>query len=136
MIRTYSDLVKIPDFFGRFEYLKLNGVLGELNQDVNRYLNQMFYRSPEWRSLRRQILLRDNGCDLGVSDLPITGRPLIHHINPITVEDVVRSRDCIFDPENLISVSHETHNAIHYGSFEMLKINEVVIRKPGDTKLW
>lgn len=136
MIRTYSDLVKIPDFFGRFEYLKLNGAIGELNQEVNRYLNQMFYRSSEWKSLRRQILLRDNGCDLGVTDLPILGRPLIHHLNPITVEDVVKGHSCIFDPENLISVSHETHNAIHYGNAEMLKSNEVVIRKPGDTKLW
>ena len=136
MIRTYSELITIPDFLGRFEYLKLNGLTCELNEEANRYLNQIFYRSPEWRKLRREILLRDNGCDLAVDDMPIPDRPLIHHLNPITVKDVTGRAPCIFDPENLVSVSHRTHNAIHYGSVDSLPSFEFVERRPNDTKLW
>ena len=136
MIRTYSELIAIPDFLGRFEYLKLNGLPCELNEEVNRYLNQIFYRSPEWRKLRREILLRDNGCDLAIDDMPIPDRPLIHHLNPITVKDVTERAYCIFDPENLVSVSHRTHNAIHYGNIDSLPTFEFVQRKPNDTKLW
>lgn len=136
MSRTYSELISIPDFLGRFNYLKLDGTVGEMNEEVNRYLNQIFYHTPEWRKLRREILLRDGGCDLGIRDRTIVGRPIIHHLNPITVKDVIGRNEKIFDPENLITVSHDTHNAIHYGNEELLIPDKVNERVPGDTKLW
>lgn len=135
-IRTYSEMMEIPDFLGRFNYLKLNGIVGEMNLDVNRYLNQYFYHTYEWRKLRSQIMIRDDGFDLGVPGYVISGRPIVHHINPITVEDVMKRNKCLFDPENLILVSHETHNGLHYGDESIVKAKEFPIRTPNDTCLW
>lgn len=135
MTRTYSELIKIPDYHGRLAYLSLHGVLGELNQEVNRYLNQRFYKSPEWRNIRKTVIVRDNGFDLACKGLVIEGRPIIHHIDPITLKDVLEGSPRIFDLENLILTSHETHNLIHYGQ-SSLDCQQFIERKPGDTKLW
>lgn len=134
-MKTYSELILIPDFIGRFNYLKLNGRTGEMNEEVNRYLNQYFYRTPEWKKVRREVLIRDGGYDLGISDRMIVGRHLVHHIEPITKRDVLERSSKIFDLDNLILVSHETHNAIHYGSEDLL-LKDYVERKPGDTCPW
>lgn len=135
MRKTYSEAIRIPDFVERFNYLKLNGTAGEMNEEVNRYLNQYFYHTPEWKSVRRQVLIRDDGYDLGHRDYLITGRPVIHHITPITKQNVLDRDPIIFDPDNLILCSHETHNALHYGSANLLK-TDYVERKPGDTCPW
>lgn len=134
-MKTYSELILIPDFKERYNYLKLDGVVGEMNLEVHRWLNQRFYHTPEWRRVRRDILIRDDGLDLAFDGRPIFGRPIVHHINPITIEDVLRMDSKLYDPENLILVSHETHNAIHYGNQGNLAADPV-IRKPGDTCLW
>lgn len=135
MRKTYSEAIRIPDFVERFNYLKLNGTAGEMNEEVNRYLNQYFYHTPEWKSARRQVLIRDDGYDLGHRDHLITGRSVIHHITPITKQNVLDRDPIIFDPDNLILCSHETHNALHYGSAILLK-TDYVERKPGDTCPW
>lgn len=134
-MKTYTELMKIPDYHGRLEYLSIPGNVGELNQEVNRYLNQRFYRSSEWRNIRKTVIVRDNGCDLACNGLEIFGYPVIHHINPLTLEDVTEHSPKLFDLENLILVSKETHNLIHYG-VKRLDEQEFVERKPGDTKLW
>lgn len=134
-IRTYSELITLPTFIERFRYLKLNGSVGMDTFGHDRYLNQILYHSEEWRRFRREVILRDNGCDLGCEDYEIHGRVLIHHINPITVEDVLRRNPCIFDFENVISTSHNTHNAIHYGDESLLMI-EPIERTPYDTCPW
>ena len=134
-IRTYSELITLPTFIERFRYLKLNGSVGMDTFGHDRYLNQILYHSEEWRRFRREVILRDNGCDLGCEDYEIHGRVLIHHINPITVEDVIRRDPCIFDFENVISTSHNTHNAIHYGD-ESLLVTEPIVRTPYDTCPW
>lgn len=134
-IRTYSELITLPTFIERFRYLKLNGSVGMDTFGHDRYLNQILYHSEEWRRFRREVILRDNGCDLGCEDYEIHGRVLIHHINPITVEDVIRRDPCIFDFENVISTSHNTHNAIHYGD-ESLLMTEPIVRTPYDTCPW
>lgn len=134
-MKTYSELIQIPDFIGRFNYLKLNGRAGEMNEEVNRYLNQYFYRTPEWKKVRREVLIRDGGYDLGIRDRLIVGRSLVHHIEPITKKDVLERTSKIFDLDNLILVSHDTHNAIHYGSEDLL-LKDYVERKPGDTCPW
>ena len=134
-IRTYSELIKIPTFEERFEYLKLDGVIGDMTFGFNRYLNQVLYNTKEWRSLRNDIFIRDNGCDLGIEDRPINYRILAHHLNPITVEDVLKRRDCVFDPDNLITTYLPTHNAIHYGDASLLYLDPVE-RKPNDTCPW
>ena len=135
-IKRYSELIQIPDFVDRYRYLRLGGKAGEITFGNERYLNQILYKSPEWKSFRREILIRDEGCDLGVNGYSIVGVPIIHHINPITVEDVYERADCIFDPENVITVSRRTHNAIHYGDEELLTIDDIVERKPNDTIPW
>ena len=135
-IKTYSDLIQIPSYIERYRYLKLGGKAGEITFGNERYLNQILYKSPEWKSFRRQIILRDNGCDLGFEGYDIYGPIIIHHLNPITVEDVVNRNECVFDEENVISVSKKTHNAIHYGSEELLLVDEVIERTPNDTTLW
>lgn len=135
MRKTYSDLVILPTFEERFLYLKLSGSVGFDTFGFDRYLNQMLYKSVDWRRLRNSIILRDEGCDLGIDDRPIFGRVMIHHINPITKRDVLDRADCVFDPENLICVSHLTHNAIHY-SDESILYTEPVIRRPNDTIPW
>ena len=133
--KTYSELITIPTFEERFEYLRLKGSVGKDTFGYDRYLNQILYNSPEWKRLRNQIIIRDNGRDLGCEGYEIYGRILIHHMNPITVEDIVSRDPIVFDPENLICVSHNTHNAIHYGD-ENLLIMAPVERTKNDTCPW
>ena len=134
-IRTYSELITLPTFIERFRYLKLGGFVGRETFGHDRYLNQILYQSEEWKRFRREIILRDNGCDLGCEDYEIHGNILVHHINPITVEDVIRRDFKIFDPENAISTQLNTHNAIHYGD-ESLLITEPIVRTKYDTCPW
>lgn len=135
MIKSYKELRHLRTFEERFEYLKIGGVVGRETFGFERYLNQNFYQSPEWKHTRRGIILRDNGCDLGIRDREIFGRIIIHHINPISIDDIELGRDCIFDPDNLISCSHDTSNAIHYGDASLL-IKPPQERRKGDTQLW
>lgn len=135
IIRTYSELIKLPTFEERFEYLKLKGNVGKETFGLDRYLNQKFYRSLEWKRLRDEIIMRDNGCDLGIHGREIRERILIHHMNPITLDDIQHGSDYLFNPEYLISTIHITHNAIHYGSSDLL-IKDPVVRRPGDTCPW
>lgn len=135
MIRTYSELITIPTFNGRYQYLKLGGMIGESTFGFDRYLNQIFYNSQEWKSLRRDIIVRDNGCDLGSLDQEIMGSILIHHINPIDIKDIINRSDMLMNPEYLITTQLSTHNAIHYGNDNLL-IKEFVERRPNDTCPW
>lgn len=135
-MRSYSELSKIDGFYERFEYLRLNGDLGKETFGADRYLNQMFYRSTEWRRLRNEIIVRDKGCDLGVEGLEIDRLIIIHHMNPISVEDIIEHPEVAMDPEFLITTSHDTHNAIHYGSLRMVRGYEFVERTPFDTVPW
>lgn len=134
-IRTYSELITIPTFEERFEYLKLDGVVGEETFGFDRYLNQAFYRSEEWRRIRDLVIIRDNGCDLGVPGREIYGRILIHHMNPITKEDVINGSDFLLNPEYLICTIKNTHDAIHY-SDERILITAPIERTPNDTCPW
>ena len=115
MFKTYSQLIQLPTFEARFEYLKLGGKVGMDTFGHDRYLNQILYHCEEWKKFRRDIIIRDNSLDMGMKDYVIFRFPIVHHINPLTVEDIEKRRSCIFDPENVITVSHNTHNAIHYG---------------------
>ena len=136
MIRTYSELIRLPTFIERFRYLKLNGRVGVETFGYDRYLNQILYRTAEWKRFRNEIIVRDNGCDLGCEGYDIVGQKiLVHHINPISVEDVLRRDPKVFDPENAITTILNTHNAIHY-SDESLLVTEPIERKPNDTCLW
>lgn len=135
MKKSYQEMIKIDNFFDRFNYVKLEGYVGESTFGSNRYLNQMLYRSYEWKKFRNEIVLRDNGCDLGDPDREIGGIIIVHHLNPITIDDVAQRRSCVFDPDNVICVSHITHEAIHYGD-ESLLIKDPVERYPGDTIPW
>lgn len=134
-IKTYSELIKIPTFEERFEYLRLNGIVGKDTFGFDRYINQKFYRSSEWKRIRDQVIVRDNGCDLGIEDRMIGGRILIHHMNPITDKDILNVTDLLLNPEYLICVSHITHNAIHY-SDEKLLIKSPIVRTKYDTCPW
>lgn len=134
--KSYSELCSLSSFDDRFRYLKLNGQVGIDSFGFDRYMNQDFYKSAEWRQIRSAIIVRDNGCDLGVPDHPINGRIFIHHINPITQEDIIYSTEKLLDPENLICISMETHNALHYGDESILNKNKVVIRTQNDTCPW
>ena len=134
-IRTYSELCQLSTFEDRFDYLRLNGSVGKDTFGFDRYLNQQFYRSSEWKRIRDRVILRDNGCDLGVDGYEIRGRILIHHINPISVEDIHTMSDLLMNPEYLICVSHRTHNAIHYGD-ESLIITAPIERTQNDTCPW
>ena len=134
-IRTYSELITIPTFEERFEYLKLNGSVGLETFGHDRYLNQILYNSPEWRRFRPEIIVRDNGCDLACEGYEIFGKILIHHINPITAKDILNRNPKVFDPENVITTVHNTHNAIHYGD-ENLLITEPIERSRNDTCPW
>ena len=134
-IRTYSELITIPTFEERFEYLQLKGSVGKDTFGYDRYLNQVLYRSPEWKRLRNQIIIRDCGCDLACDGYDIYGKVLIHHLNPITVEDVLARSRKVFDPDNLVCVSHNTHNAIHYGDVDLL-VTGPIIRTKNDTCPW
>ena len=135
MIRTYRECMQLPTFQERYRYLQIGGRVGKETFGFDRYLNQMLYRTPEWKRFRRDMIVRDNGCDLGCEEYEIYGNVLVHHINPITVEDVINRNPCIFDPNNVICTSLNTHNAIHYGD-ETLLITEPVVRKPNDTCPW
>ena len=136
-MKTYSKMIELPSFDERFKYLKIGGSIGAQTFGKNRYLNQILYNSSEWRSFRHQVIIRDNGCDLGDPDRPITGtKILIHHIEPLTVEDVVNRDSKIFDLENVVCVSFDTHQAIHYGDDKYLNRTKVVERKPNDTCPW
>lgn len=136
IIRTYSELMTLTTFEERFKYLQLNNGVGQESFGFDRYLNQNFYRSKEWKSIRNQIIVRDNGCDLGLDDCPIFGKVIIHHMNPIRVEDIIDVTDYLCNPEYLICVSHNTHNAIHYGNEEIIRANKFVERTANDTCLW
>ena len=134
-IRTYSELCQLSTFEERFDYLRLNGSVGKDTFGFDRYLNQQFYRSSEWKRIRDRVILRDDGCDLGVEGCEIRGRILIHHINPISVEDIHTMSDLLMNPEYLICTSHRTHNAIHYGD-ESLIITTPIERTQNDTCPW
>lgn len=134
-IRTYSKLIQLPTFEERFEYLKLNGVVGEDTFGFDRYLNQVFYRSQRWKRIRDEIIIRDNGCDLGMTDRPIQGRIIIHHMNQLAVEDIENDTEFLLDPEYLICVMHKTHNAIHYGDVNQL-VTAPIERTRFDTCPW
>mgnify|MGYP001109879681 FL=1 len=134
-IKTYSEMVRLPTFLERYRYLKIGGQVGYETFGYDRYLNQILYRSPEWKRFRRDIIIRDNGCDLACDGYDIIGKVLIHHIDPITVRDIKLRDQKIFDPENVVSVTLNTHNAIHYGD-ESLLITEPLVRTPNDTCPW
>lgn len=133
--KTYSELIKIEKFEDRFEYLSLVGIVGETTFGGHRYLNQILYQTEKWKSTRREVIFRDNGCDLAHKDYVIHGSIYIHHLNPITIDDILNERPCVFDLENLISTTFRTHNAIHYGSKDLLP-KEPEARKKNDTCLW
>ena len=135
IIRTYSELITLPTFEERFQYLKLNGQVGESTFGFDRYLNQLFYKSDEWIRLRDQIIIRDNGCDLGVEGREIHGRILIHHMNPIRKEDILNRSRYLLDPEFLICTVKRTHDAIHYGD-ENLLLTIPKERRKNDTCPW
>ena len=134
-LKTYSELITIPTFEERYRYLRLRGSVGEDTFGFDRYLNQKFYRSAEWKRIRDYVIVRDNGCDLGIEDRMIYGKILIHHMNPITEKDILRRTDALMNPEFLICVSHDTHNAIHYGSEDLL-IKAPIVRTKNDTCPW
>lgn len=134
-MRTYSDLIQLPTYKERFEYLKLLGEVGKDTFGFDRYLNQSFYKSPIWRKIRNEVILRDNGCDLAHPDFPIAGKIIIHHMNPVDTDDIVYQREVLLNPDFLVCVSHITHNAIHYGDMELLP-SDPIERKPNDTCPW
>jgi len=134
-IRTYSELSRIETFEERYRYLSLVGVVGESTFGFTRWVNQMFYHSGEWKDVRRSVVIRDNGCDLGIAGYEIHAGLLVHHMNPISIEDIEHGNSRIIDPNYLITTSVQTHNAIHFGDERLLPRGPVE-RKPGDTKLW
>lgn len=137
MIRTYSELIRLKTFAERFEYLKLDGIVGEATFGFHRHLNQTLYRSPEWLQTRDGIIYRDKGLNLGLEIIESKYEHIIiHHINPITIEDIEMRSDRIFDPENLITTTPFIHRAIHYGSLDILKDRELIVRRPDDMIPW
>lgn len=134
-MKTYSELIKYPTFEDRFNYLKLNGVVGEDTFGFDRWLNQRFYNSKEWQNIRDFVIIRDGGCDLAMDGYEIRGKLYVHHMNPIEQTDIIHSTDILIDPEYLICVSHNTHNAIHYGDISLL-VTDPVERRPNDTCPW
>lgn len=134
-IRTYSELIQLKTFTERYEYLKLNGKVGADTFGFDRYLNQRFYQSREWHAMRDRVIARDLGCDLAVEDYVIHGRIYIHHMNPITIKDITEATSLLLNPEYLICVSRNTHNAIHYGDASLL-VTEPKDRAPNDTCPW
>lgn len=135
-IRTYRELKLLQTFEERFNYLKLGGEVGGETFGFDRYLNQLLYNSQEWKSLRNKIIIRDNGNDLGLEGYQIYGRVIIHHMNPVTIEDIENRSPDVFNPEFLISTTHKTHNAIHYGDENYTRQFKLVERKPNDTIPW
>lgn len=134
-IRRYSELSRFGSFENRFDYLVIGGSVGHSTFGFDRYINQAFYTSREWKDVRREVILRDNGCDLGVRGYEINGALLVHHMNPMESTDIIHGEEWILDPEFLITTTQLTHNAIHYGNRSQLRV-PLVERKPGDTKLW
>lgn len=122
MIRSYSELCTLNTFEDRYKYLQLSGAVGKDTFGFDRYLNQIFYRSQEWKSVRDKVIIRDDGCDLGVKGYEIHGRIYIHHMNPIILKDIEQRTDLLLNPEYLISTTHSTHNAIHYGDESLLPL--------------
>lgn len=134
-IKTYSELIRFSTFEERFRYLKLDGKVGETTFGFDRYLNQMFYKSDEWKAVRDKVIIRDSGCDLGIEGREINGRVLIHHMNPISKEDILNKSDFLLNPEYLICTIKSTHDAIHY-SDENLLIKDPIVRTKNDTCPW
>ncbi len=133
--RSYLELADLNTFDERFEYLKLGGGVGKSTFGFDRYINQQFYMSREWQDIRHHVILRDEGCDLGIVGYEIHLGPLIHHMNPMNTNDILHREDWILDPDFLITTAHNTHNAIHYGTDKLLP-KVVTERTPKDTKLW
>lgn len=134
--KCYSELITLPTFEERYRYLQIGGEIGIETFGLERIFNQRFYTSKEWKDIRRKIVVRDNGCDMAFPEHDIFDRPMVHHINPISLADLHNHSDKLFDPENLILVSHSTHNAIHYGSYEQIREMVYVERQPFDTCPW
>lgn len=134
-IKRYSELILLPTFEERYKYLQLNGVIGDETFGFDRYINQMFYRSQEWRQVRDYVIVRDNGCDLGIDGHEIRGKILIHHMNPIGIKDIQQVNKILLDPEYLITTMLSTHNAIHYGD-ESLLVTDPIERSKNDTCPW
>lgn len=135
MIRCYSDLIQLETFKERYYYLKLHGKVGEDTFGFDRYINQSLYKSKKWKRTRSQVIIRDNGCDLGIEGHELDKYIVIHHMNPLTLEDIEEERDVVFNPEYLISCSSRTHKAIHFGDENLLP-KDFVERRPNDTCLW
>lgn len=135
MVRTYSELRRLSSFEERYDYLKLRASVGEVTFGFERYLNQDFYRSRQWRDVREFVIARDEGMDLGIDGYEIYDRVIIHHMNPMRTEDLINGNEDVLDPEFLITTTHRTHNAIHYGDKSLLP-TALVDRRPGDTRLW
>jgi hypothetical protein len=134
-MKTYSEMILLPTYNERFRYLKLDGKVGADTFGLDRYLNQVFYRSAEWKRIRDMVIVRDNGCDLGIPELPIYGKVIIHHMNPLSVDDILNDdTEYMMNPEYLVCVSHSTHNAIHYGDDSQLQ--EYIPRRANDTAPW
>lgn len=134
-MRTYDELLALDDYFDRYKYLRINQGVGERTFGGDRWLNQRFYQSREWKDIRNEVILRDNGFDMGDPDYPINGRIYVHHMNPMQPLDLKRGNAAVLDPKYLISVSMRTHQAIHYGDDGLLP-KSLVARLPGDTVLW
>lgn len=135
MIRCYSDLIQLKTFPERFSYLKIHGKVGEDTFGYDRYVNQALYKSKRWERTRHNIIIRDNGCDLGIEGRELDNYIIVHHMNPLTLEDIEEERDVVFNPEYLICCSSRTHKAIHFGDEELLQ-RDPVIRRPYDTCPW
>lgn len=135
MIRTYSELITIPSYIERYRYLKLDGIIGEDTFGFNRWLNQYLYKTKEWRQLRNYVIDRDLGCDLAWPDCEIVGLIIVHHLNPITKEDILERSPLVYDPDFLVCTAELTHKAIHYGD-ESLLMTDPIIRRPNDTCPW
>lgn len=135
MWRTYSELIQYPTLLDRFKYLKLDGIVGIDTFGHDRFLNQALYTSYEWKKIRNRVIVRDMGCDMALDGYGIYGRVIIHHINPLSIEDIESGSSKVFDMDNLVCVSHMTHEAIHYGDENLLP-KDPIERKPGDTRLW
>lgn len=134
-IRSYSELRQLRTFEDRFDYLSLKGIVGQSTFGFDRWINQAFYRSKQWKDVREKVIVRDDGCDLGIQGYEIFSELLVHHMNPLSAEDIANGESWILDPEFLVTTSLQTHNAIHYGD-ERLLPKGPIIRQPGDTRLW
>ena len=136
MIRTYSEMISYQTFEERFRYLKLGSKVGKETFGFDRYFNQKFYRSTEWKLIRNYVIARDQGCDLAIFDREIGGRIYVHHMNPINLDDIKDASDYLLNPEYLVCVSKQTHDAIHFSDESILIPSKLIERSPGDTKLW